>query len=363
MYIEPFTGKGHTLYRDYDALHNMWLSRDPIAEQGGINLTGYCNGNAVDGCDPLGLADTPVGKIVEAVTPFYYIEKYSQFCADSARWIGRKVPVLEKPMESVAFASDFNANAIGTLNVANQVEGFSGTSANRIETDKIIYKRSEGQAVGNALNLALLDINPVAQIIQGTYGKSLEPTSPMVEMSGAEQATRISGGIGGTAGIVAGGLRFAPAIESKIASMRTQTPSPTTPPNGVSQPTETVILSGHGSLEGLNSSPVMQLPKNTSLTVLTEHGGRLPNSIANMIEANGQVTRAMLEIYPELQGARTYLPESFVPDYTLWPLEDSMVIGNPMRVSQATTLSQLIKPNKNYIWNACARDRVKVVVK
>jgi RHS repeat-associated protein len=55
MYIEPFTGKGHTLYRDYDALHNMWLSRDPIAEQGGINLTGYCNGNAVDGVDPYGL--------------------------------------------------------------------------------------------------------------------------------------------------------------------------------------------------------------------------------------------------------------------------------------------------------------------
>jgi RHS repeat-associated protein len=55
MYIEPFTGKGHTLYRDYDALHNMWLSRDPVAEQGGINLTGYCNGNAVDGVDPFGL--------------------------------------------------------------------------------------------------------------------------------------------------------------------------------------------------------------------------------------------------------------------------------------------------------------------
>lgn len=55
MYIEPFTGKGHTLYREYDQLHGMWMSRDPIAEDGGINLYAYCDGDPVNGVDELGL--------------------------------------------------------------------------------------------------------------------------------------------------------------------------------------------------------------------------------------------------------------------------------------------------------------------
>ena len=34
-----------------------WISRDPIAEAGGLNLYAYCQGDPVNGHDPLGLED------------------------------------------------------------------------------------------------------------------------------------------------------------------------------------------------------------------------------------------------------------------------------------------------------------------
>jgi RHS repeat-associated protein len=44
-----------TLYRAYDPVTGRWLSRDPIGEDGGINLYGYVSNNPVNLSDPLGL--------------------------------------------------------------------------------------------------------------------------------------------------------------------------------------------------------------------------------------------------------------------------------------------------------------------
>ena len=46
-----------TLYRAYDPATGRWLSRDPIGEEGGINLYGYVGNNPVMYLDPLGLYD------------------------------------------------------------------------------------------------------------------------------------------------------------------------------------------------------------------------------------------------------------------------------------------------------------------
>jgi RHS repeat-associated protein len=45
-----------TLYRAYDADLGRWLSRDPIGENGGINVYNYVAGNPVRHMDPLGLS-------------------------------------------------------------------------------------------------------------------------------------------------------------------------------------------------------------------------------------------------------------------------------------------------------------------
>jgi hypothetical protein len=53
MYKDPFTGLYHTHYRDYDPIHNRWLSEDPAGYMDGLNL--YVAYMGMDGRDPLGL--------------------------------------------------------------------------------------------------------------------------------------------------------------------------------------------------------------------------------------------------------------------------------------------------------------------
>jgi RHS repeat-associated protein len=54
MYKDPFTGRYHTHYRDYDPVTNRWLSEDPAGYMDGLNLYGAYMG--VNGRDVLGLA-------------------------------------------------------------------------------------------------------------------------------------------------------------------------------------------------------------------------------------------------------------------------------------------------------------------
>lgn len=55
MFYHQQSGLYLTNYRAYDPRAARWLSRDPIAENGGLNLYGYVRGNPVNATDPIGL--------------------------------------------------------------------------------------------------------------------------------------------------------------------------------------------------------------------------------------------------------------------------------------------------------------------
>ena len=55
-YYDPEIELYYYGHRYYDPASTKWLSRDPIAEQGGINMTAFCLNDPVNNVDPLGLA-------------------------------------------------------------------------------------------------------------------------------------------------------------------------------------------------------------------------------------------------------------------------------------------------------------------
>nr|WP_211209831.1 RHS repeat-associated core domain-containing protein [Uliginosibacterium gangwonense] len=57
MFLHQTSGLYLTHYRAYDPKRARWLSRDPIAENGGVNLYAYVSGDPINKTDPLGLAE------------------------------------------------------------------------------------------------------------------------------------------------------------------------------------------------------------------------------------------------------------------------------------------------------------------
>ena len=61
--LDSETGLYYYGYRYYDPGHGRWLNRDPLEEQGGINLYGFVGNDPINAIDPLGLTtiDVSVG--------------------------------------------------------------------------------------------------------------------------------------------------------------------------------------------------------------------------------------------------------------------------------------------------------------
>jgi RHS repeat-associated protein len=63
-YIHIASGLDLTLFRAYDTDVGRWISRDPIEEQGGLNLYAYVGGNPVNYVDPNGDVIVVIAAIV-----------------------------------------------------------------------------------------------------------------------------------------------------------------------------------------------------------------------------------------------------------------------------------------------------------
>lgn len=107
------------------------------------------------------------------------------------------------------------------------------------------------------------------------------------------------------------------------------------------------ILSGHGEFLGGE----LTVPEGTSVSVWTQHGGTISDALGNAIETGGNIS---IEEFPEIEGARTYLPGSTMPNYTLSPPTGLNIMGNPTTVTMPTQLSNLVRPGMgNVNWAAC----------
>ncbi len=54
-YLDPETGLYYYGYRFYAPSLMRWLNRDPIEEEGGVNLYAFCSNNTLSNCDALGM--------------------------------------------------------------------------------------------------------------------------------------------------------------------------------------------------------------------------------------------------------------------------------------------------------------------
>ncbi len=109
------------------------------------------------------------------------------------------------------------------------------------------------------------------------------------------------------------------------------------------------ILSGHGAYDEADGE--LTVPEGTSVTVWTAHGNTISDALGNAIETGGEITP---EAFPEVEGARSYLPGSNMPNYTLYAPTGLNIMGNPTTVTQATPLSALVSPGMgNVQWAAC----------
>ena len=142
------------------------------------------------------------------------------------------------------------------------------------------------------------------------------------------------------------------AVTPGVGPKTVDTSSLTASPDATVQP-DPNILSGHGHLEVGSYSPVTQVPAGTSVTVWTTHGQGISDALGGAIETGGEIS---VQLYPEVIGARTYLPGSFMPEYTLSPPVDPTlnIQGNPTVVSVPTPISALVHPNMGPVnWAAC----------
>ena len=123
-------------------------------------------------------------------------------------------------------------------------------------------------------------------------------------------------------------------------------------------------FAGHG----MNNGGEFTLPEGTSLSVWQQDNRKLPEFIARAIEdgnyeALAKIASKNKKVAEILEGAKTYLPGSTVPDYMLLrPDRTISVRRNSMTVGRAHYLSDMIEPGMgNLDWAACTECAIQAI--
>lgn len=126
------------------------------------------------------------------------------------------------------------------------------------------------------------------------------------------------------------------------------------------------ILAGHGSydngVEGVQDRIAdFMLPDGTALTV-PNHGIGLPDIAGKLMEKGdwesvGKLMNSSKEFERRLSGMTTYLPGSYVKDYTLTAPKGLNIMSRSVSVTESTNLSTIIAPNQGCVtWAGCTVD-------
>lgn len=348
------TGLYNIGLRPYDPVAGRWLTYDSLWNEQDPNYFTFCGGDPINSFD----SDGRISKL------FYGGGQYNPYTIS-----------LAFNLLGTAFNQAADNSGSGLVGGSEAFLGniFTGAGTRNNPDTYINGLQSFGHNIGSyyqdygfwaAAGYTTSSWN-VGQIYSGAANFNLQydAAGQPIGDSWARWTTGLNG-VASTATVAAGGLGVwnwatAPATTTADASLQgiQQYSEPIGPTQPVAPDTgmDPNILSGHGGLVVGDSSPVLQVPSGTSVTVWTEHGNTISDALGNAIETGGNIT---IDQFPEAAGARSYLPGSFMPNYTLYPPDwngvQLNILGNPTTVVTPTPLGNLIGPGLgNVNWAGC----------
>jgi RHS repeat-associated protein len=91
-------------YRYYDPSTTKWISKDPLGEEGGWNLTCFCNNDPVNGYDPTGLKVWVDAEWAIDAAGKSYATKQAHYDRELKQWVFRTTGVNIKPLKTIKWA-------------------------------------------------------------------------------------------------------------------------------------------------------------------------------------------------------------------------------------------------------------------
>ena len=100
-YADDVTDLYYYGYRYYSPVVERWLSRDPIGEEGGLNLYGFVSNNSISWIDELGLLPSP--GVGDQINPFgwrgsdkknyteWFENRFPKTCAGAKQLLGKRI--------------------------------------------------------------------------------------------------------------------------------------------------------------------------------------------------------------------------------------------------------------------------------